>query len=169
MRDHLAAEIELVAADVRQAARSAFRHPEVGAGVGRLGASRVVNAARGLVPSHTDPNNSNFLVTVNTVYLIDWDGVALSDPMRDPGLILWWYVPEDRWPEAFAHLGIPESDPQRDLSRVYWWAAVTSLKVALWIDRHDANDEAIRSFLDDFLHAERGLPNPKRTPCPPRS
>ncbi len=169
LRQHLDATIEGVIADARKAAHIAFREPDVVAAVGRLARTFVAGEAIRLVPSHTDPNNSNFLVTPDTIYLIDWDGITLSDPMRDIGLILWWYVSEERWPEAFSQLGIRGTDRERALSRLYWWAAVTSIRVAFWIDRHAPSDEAVRSFLDDFHHAEQHLPNPKRVRTPVNS
>lgn len=46
-----------------------------------------------LVPTHPDPSPVNLLVTENSLILIDWDDVSLSDPLRDIGVMLWWYLP----------------------------------------------------------------------------
>lgn len=163
---HLARQVTSLEAAIDGAVSPLVRTPDVRSALHRLAVSvhRGRIDAAPLVPSHTDPNNSNVLVAPERVYLIDWDGIALSDPLRDIGLILWWYVPEARWPEAFARMGIPATDLDATIARVHWWSAVTSLRVALWIDRHAPNDDAIRSFLTDFTAAANDLPNPKRAP-----
>ncbi|MBA2247814.1 MAG: phosphotransferase [Chloroflexia bacterium] len=114
------------------------------------------------MPSHTDPNNSNVLVAPDRVYLIDWDGVMLSDPLRDIALILWWYVPPERGEAILQRCWLPDAASAATIDRVFWWAAVSSLRVALWIDRQARGDDAIRSFLADFIAAAHGLPNPRR-------
>lgn len=163
---HLARQIALLEAAIDGAVSPLVRTPDVRSALRRLATPRPVHGidAAPLVPSHTDPNNTNVLVAPERIYLVDWDGITLSDPLRDIGLILWWYVPEARWPEAFSRMGIPATDLDATTARVYWWSAVTSLCVALWIDRHASNDDAIRSFLADFTAAANDLPNPKRAP-----
>lgn len=83
----------------------------------------------GLVPTHADPNNNNFLLTGDKIYLLDWDGASLSDPIRDVGPLLWWYVPAEKWPEFFAAFSIEKSEQNE--RKVYWWAARQSCMVAL--------------------------------------
>lgn len=93
---------------------------------------------------------------------MDWDGITLSDPLRDIGLILWWFVPPERWEAMFRRFWLPDAaSAAAAIDRIFWWAAVTSLRVALWIDRH-APAAAIHSFLEDFHEAAARRPNPKR-------
>ncbi|MGH2496617.1 MAG: phosphotransferase, partial [Ktedonobacteraceae bacterium] len=42
-----------------------------------------------LVPVHPDPNTKNILLSNESMLMVDWDDVQLSDPMRDAGLLLW--------------------------------------------------------------------------------
>src|SRR5947209_3642951 len=78
-----------------------------------------------LVPTYADPNNTNFLVVRDRFYLLVWDGLSLSDPLRDIGLIVWWYVPRGKWSEFFTAYGMAMDDAL--LHKVYWWSAYTSL------------------------------------------
>jgi aminoglycoside phosphotransferase (APT) family kinase protein len=88
-----------------------------------------------LVPVHTDPSPANVLVTPDRTYLEDWNGFRLSDPLRDIGLLLWWFVSPERWVAALRRFWLPDAASLAAIDRVYWWSAVTSLRVALWIDR----------------------------------
>jgi len=50
----------------------------------------------GLVASHNDICNGNWLVTPEEqVYLLDLEGMSLDDPALDIGAILWWYYPPE--------------------------------------------------------------------------
>jgi hypothetical protein len=93
--------------------------------------------------------------------MLDWEEIALSDPMRDVGLFLWWYVPPHKWREFFEvydHTAPEPGDPTHD--GIYWWAARRSLEVALWLDRHD-HKSAAQVFLTDFIAAAHRSGNPK--------
>jgi hypothetical protein len=108
-------------------------------------------------PSHGDPNGSNFL-RGDRLWLVDWDDVAIADPVRDLGQIAWWYVAERRWDRLFAAAGLGLTGDVR--RRIHWWAAAESLDVALRLLRSDA--VAAAPFLEDFEAAARGQPNPRR-------
>jgi hypothetical protein len=48
----------------------------------------------GLVASHNDPCNGNWLVAPDgRVYLLDLDSMSREDPAVDLGALLWWYYP----------------------------------------------------------------------------
>lgn len=68
------------------------------------------------------------LVTRRRLTMIDWDDVLLSDPMRDVGLMLWWYLPQRAWPAFFEVYG-----PPMDRNRIFWWVAKRSAELALWL------------------------------------
>lgn len=47
---------------------------------------------------HCDVNHNNWLLTeTNELYLIDWDGANIGDPAMDLGMLLYQYVPKDKW------------------------------------------------------------------------
>lgn len=108
-----------------------------------------------LVPVHADPNTSNMLVVGSAFYLVDWDEITLSDPLRDIGLILWWYIPPRKWPEFFAAYDLQLDESH--LARIFWWCARTSFAVALWLAEHGYD---YQPFLQDFLAAIKGGDNP---------
>jgi hypothetical protein len=113
-----------------------------------------------LVPTHGDPNLKNF-VLANAVYLVDWDDLALSDPLRDVGQLMWWYLPPSRWDDFFGELGLEGDDHLRD--RLFWWAAAESLDVALSLAENGDRDGA-SDFFDDFAAAIEQRPNPRLPP-----
>src|SRR5690606_20705591 len=50
------------------------------------------------VVCHGDVNHNNWLLSdENELYLIDWDGAMLADPAIDLGMLLYCYVPKDKW------------------------------------------------------------------------
>lgn len=107
------------------------------------------------VPVHPDPSIANMLVTKHGLIFVDWDDLLLSDPMRDVGLLVWWYLPEEKWPRFFERYGAAVS---RD--RIYWWVAKRSLEVSVWFDGRQAH-EPTRAFLEDFYRAVNGQSNPQ--------
>jgi aminoglycoside phosphotransferase (APT) family kinase protein len=113
------------------------------------------------VPVHPDPNRKNFIVTRDTFFLIDWDGICLSDPLNDAGVMLWWYVLAARWPEFLTAYGLEPN--QRVLDRVYWWTARRSLQVALWLVER-GRQEVGREFMIDFVAAAFQHANPHSQP-----
>ena len=108
-----------------------------------------------LVPVHPDPNTKNILLSNDSMLMVDWDDMQLSDPMRDTGLLLWWYVAPHQWSEFFEANGMTINDDL--IERIYWWAARTSFAVALWHVEHQYN---CRAFLLDFLAAVNMESNP---------
>lgn len=108
-----------------------------------------------LVPVHPDPNTKNMLLFADTLLMVDWDDIQLSDPMRDIGPLLWWYVSKDQWPLFFAEYGL-EMDVNL-LERIFWWAARISLAITLW---HIEHQFEYRAFLQDFLAAISMESNP---------
>ena len=108
-----------------------------------------------LVPVHPDPNTANIMLSNESIVMVDWDDMQLSDPMRDIGLLLWWYVAQRQWYEFFDEYGLTMDDAL--VERIYWWAARTSFAVALWHVEHRYDCGA---FLQDFLAAVNMESNP---------
>ena len=109
-----------------------------------------------MVPVHPDPNTKNMLLVDSRLMMVDWDNLQLSDPMRDAGLLLWWYVSPKQWPIFFQTYGLELDD--KLANRIYWWAARNSLAIALWHVEHkfDCTD-----FLRDFIKALNNSNNPR--------
>ncbi len=108
-----------------------------------------------LVPIHADPNTKNILLTGEMLRMVDWDDITLSDPVRDAGQLLWWYVARRQWNEFFATHSQPLDEAL--IERIYWWAARTSFAIALWHVEHFYD---CTPFLQDFVAAIHGESNP---------
>lgn len=107
--------------------------------------------------THGDLSRKNFLPTPDRTYLVDWDAVALSDPMRDLGPFLWWYVPPTRWQEFLLAYDTPLGEAV--FERMYWWAARTSLEIVHGLLARGYSRLAT-DFLIDFLAAVEREDNP---------
>jgi hypothetical protein len=109
-----------------------------------------------MVPVHPDPNTKNLMLVDTRLMMVDWDNLQLSDPMRDAGQLLWWYVSPKQWPIFVQAYGL---DLDENLvNRIYWWAARTSFAIALWHVEHEFD---CSDFLQDFLAALNKLNNPR--------
>jgi hypothetical protein len=122
------------------------------------GSAAETHAAEPVV-THGDPNKSNLILGRNgALYLVDWDEARLSDPARDIGQVLWWYVRPEHWSEGLAACDLPDTPSVRQ--RVYWWTAAESVDVALGLLERGL-DAAAGDFARDGLAAARGLSNPR--------
>ncbi len=61
--------------------------PAIASAFERLKARSKQLQAVPLVPVHPDPNTKNILLTSDSLLMVDWDDIQLSDPMRDAGLL----------------------------------------------------------------------------------
>jgi len=156
--DHIQQSVDRLKRGMHRAHTAPLRSTQAIEGFHRLANQAGTLQHTPLVPTHADPNNKNFLLVGNCFYLLDWDESSLSDPLRDTGLLLWWYVPRERWSEFFAAYSM-ETD-QATLDKVYWWSAFTSLGVAQWYDEHTQNEVSIHEFLHDFYAALSQQGNP---------
>jgi thiamine kinase-like enzyme len=101
----------------------------------------------GLVPTQGDPNRDNLLIMPAHVYLIDWDSLHLSDPMRDVAQILWWYYPREEWPAMCRRFDIDLTDSQQS-ERFYLYISTRALYVSLFFHQLQEHHWAQR-FLKD--------------------
>jgi hypothetical protein len=85
-----------------------------------------------LRPIHPDPHWNNYVIADGRPYLLDWEHLDLSDPMRDIGYQIWGFLPARLWGEFLQRVGLEDTD--RLEIAIYWWAAFKVLMNALWND-----------------------------------
>ncbi|MGI8854410.1 MAG: phosphotransferase [Thermomicrobiales bacterium] len=156
--DHIREKVEELAAGMQRAQTTPLHTSQAADAFRQFArqAARLPPAA--LVPTHADPNNTNFLLVRDRFYLIDWDDISLSDPLRDTGLLVWWYVPRAQWSAFFAAYGMAMDDAL--IQKIYWWSAYASLSVAQWFDAHTQDAARIGAFLLDYYAALNRQENP---------
>lgn len=116
----------------------------------------------GLVASHNDICNANWLITSDgRLYLVDLEAMGRDDPALDLGATLWWYYPPDLWQRFLAASGqafTPEFE-----HRMWTRLALHCLDITL--PRPNSYDRfASQSFLSalrDYRAALDGAENPE--------
>jgi Phosphotransferase enzyme family len=154
-QEHITAEIADLEIQFRSLNANELREPTIVTAFELLKVQAQKLQPVKLVPVHADPNTKNMLLMGDTLYMVDWDDIKLSDPLRDAGQLLWWYVAKRQWGDFFAAYGLPLNEAL--VERIYWWVARTSLAIALW---HVAHARAGTPFLQDFVAALHGESNP---------
>ncbi len=82
-----------------------------------------------VVPAHNDPNHGNFMVNRRgALRMIDFENLALNNPVADLGLFLTWYVDRDRHRELLEHY--PLAEPDAVLERMRIWVPLRYLGIA---------------------------------------
>jgi aminoglycoside phosphotransferase (APT) family kinase protein len=154
-KDHLQMDLEQLEQRLHSLDGGLLHTPEITLAFHTLQAQARTLQPTELVPVHADPNTRNMLVAGEALYLIDWDEIALSDPLRDIGPILWWYIPPQKWPEFFTAYGLELDESLRE--KIHWWSARISFAVALWCAERNYD---CQSFVQDFLAAVTRGDNP---------
>jgi thiamine kinase-like enzyme len=116
----------------------------------------------GLVASHNDVCNGNWLVTTaGTIYLLDYESMSLDDPALDLGAILWWYYPPEMRDEFLRAAGYTNDEEFRNRMRIRM--AIHNLNIV--IPRKDSFDrfevEVFDTELEDFRAVMDGRENPQ--------
>lgn len=153
--DHVALDIATLESQFRSLDADVLHAPEIFPAFEKLKNQAQKLYPVKLVPVHPDPNTKNMLLVDTKLLLVDWDKLQLSDPMRDAGLLLWWYVSPRQWPVFFQAYGLPVDEYLTD--RIFWWTARTSFAIALWYVEHGYDCTA---FLQDFVAAVNKGSNP---------
>jgi hypothetical protein len=85
-------------------------------------------------PIHPDAHWNNYVIADGRPYLLDWENVDLSDPIRDVGIQVWGFLPKRQWAEFLRRVDFVPTD---DIEiAMYWWAAFKMLMNAFWNDEH---------------------------------
>jgi thiamine kinase-like enzyme len=103
------------------------------------------------VVCHGDVNHNNWLLTEDDqLYLIDWDGAMIGDPAIDLGMMLYWYVPQNKWPEWVRLYGIELNDHLR--LRMKWYFVAHTLSSIQWLKDKERMEEMDKwlQFLKDI-------------------
>lgn len=154
-KEHIQHEVVTLERALMNASHAMFAMPHTHAAVEQFKQQSKQLQPVPYVPVHADPSPVNMLVTAHGLTMVDWDDVLLSDPLRDVGLIVWWYLPRNLWPSFFGAYGTP-----MDQQRLFWWVAKRSLELALWLDQRGAHEQAL-DFLADFARAVWHQDNPQ--------
>ena len=155
--EHIQHEVATLAHAFMTASPDTFATPRTHSAIGRFMEQSKRLRPVPFVPVHADPSPVNMLVTQQGFTMVDWDDVVLSDPMRDMGLVMWWYLPRHLWQPFVDTYGT-----SLDQHRLFWWVAKRSLELALWLDQRHAHDGA-QAFLEDFFRAVQHHDNPQVT------
>ncbi len=82
-----------------------------------------------VVPAHNDPNHGNFVLNQhNELRMIDFESLALNNPVADLGVFLTWYSDRDRHRELLE--GYPLADPDAVLERMRIWVPLRYLGIS---------------------------------------
>lgn len=109
-----------------------------------------------VVPVHNDPNAGNFMLNRRgSLRLIDFENIALDNPVADLGLFLTWFADTDQHADLLKNY--PLADPEAVLEWMQIWVPLRYLDVAAhWAARLTrARDEEAWEFavesVDDWL------------------
>jgi thiamine kinase-like enzyme len=92
------------------------------------------------VVCHCDVNHNNWLLTEsNQLYLIDWDGAMIADPAIDLGMMLYWYLPQDKWSEWLDMYEIELTDEL--MLRMKWYTIAQTISSIQWHKNKDRYEE----------------------------
>ncbi len=103
------------------------------------------------VVCHGDVNHNNWLLADNQLYLIDWDGAMIADPAIDLGLLLYWYIPEEKWQDWLKLYGKELTDHLKQ--RMKWYVTLQTLSSIQWYKNKNRLEEMNKwiRFLKDIL------------------
>ncbi len=101
-------------------------------------------------PIHPDAHMNNYVVDDDRLYLLDWDGITISDTMRDIGIAVWGFLPRSRWARFLEYGGLAYS-ADSELA-IYWWSAYKMLTNANFCDKN-ANEPGAQFHARAFIRA----------------
>jgi thiamine kinase-like enzyme len=82
-----------------------------------------------IVPAHNDPNHGNFMVNrQGALRMIDFEELALSNPVADLGVFLTWYADVDQHYTLLKQYPLADADAMLDRMKV--WVPLRYLSIA---------------------------------------
>lgn len=102
-----------------------------------------------LVVCHCDVNHNNWIYgDDDSLYLIDWDGAMVADPALDLGLLLYWYIEEDKWDEWLMEYGCTLTEDLK--KRMLWYVIAESIYMIYW-HKNRGEEEEKQKWYDNLL------------------
>ncbi|WP_416151857.1 phosphotransferase [Salipaludibacillus sp. HK11] len=93
-----------------------------------------------LVVCHADVNHNNWIHNGNdNLFLIDWDGAQVADPVLDIAPLLYLYIPREDWPLWLEIYGVDMDDGM--LSRMQWYMVAQCVENIIWYWQRNEFDE----------------------------
>lgn len=109
-----------------------------------------------LVMCHGDFGSNNMLVHDCDLFMIDWETLHLSDPIRDIAHLIYWCYPEKYWQKIIGLFGYDIQD-QKFKDKFFWHVLSRSLYVYLLFVNSSQGELAI-DFYYDALNASNYKP-----------
>lgn len=89
--------------------------------------------ARFFTVVHGDVNHNNWLLSDrDELYLVDWEGAMIADPAIDIGMLLYNYVPQNKWSQWFKTYGVEESVNLN--KRMKWYTVIQAIGLIQWYE-----------------------------------
>lgn len=105
------------------------------------------------VVCHGDINHNNWLLSQkNELFLIDWDGAMVADPAIDIGMLLYSYIPKEKWHVWLEHYGMELDDNLHH--RMRWYVIYQTLLSIQWFDEKKQPEQKhyAENYLESLLH-----------------
>lgn len=99
---------------------------------------------------HPDPHINNYVISEGRSFLLDWDHIDLSDPVRDVGWQIWGGLSSIDWPEFLRRVDIEPDD--NTTAAVCWWSGFKMMGNALFNDTRGDLD-GVEFHISAFLVA----------------
>jgi thiamine kinase-like enzyme len=119
-------------------------------------------STEGLVPSHNDICNANWLFASDgKIYIVDFESMSLDDPAFDLGALLWWYYPPELRGQFLEIAGYPYDPDFRFRMRVRMALHCLSITLPREGSFDSFDPEFYHEALDDFRAILEGRENPQ--------
>jgi thiamine kinase-like enzyme len=93
-----------------------------------------------MVVCHCDVNHNNWLLSDSgELFLIDWDGAMIADPALDLGMLLYSYIPYEKWEQWLEVYGqVLDDDLER---RMHWYVLAQTISSFFWYKKKGQSKE----------------------------
>ncbi|HSL28324.1 MAG TPA: phosphotransferase [Anaerolineales bacterium] len=119
-------------------------------------------SGEGLVASHNDICNANWLFTSNgSIYIVDLDSMAMDDPAFDSGALLWWYYPPELRQPFLQIAGYPDDEQFRFRMRIRMALHCLSITLPREQSFDSFRPDNYAAALEDFKAVLAGKENPQ--------
>src|SRR5699024_9482297 len=78
------------------------------------------------------------------LFLVDWEGAMIADPAIDLGMLLYNYVPENKWAQWLRDYGTKDSIGLQ--KRMKWYTVGQSIGMVQWNEDEKGNKDIYRNW-----------------------